>query len=275
MKKYVLREITATAVLAVISLLFIFPIVLVFMNSVKPVGEIISNPFMVPKQPRFSNFIQAWKTINIPKLLRNTSVITVGGIVGIIIFSSMAAYWNDRYPSLYSKIFSRLIIASIIIPFASLMIPLVKVANVLYLNNSLTGIIIIYWGTGLSFSFFIIRGAVKGIPRELEESAEIDGCGPMRTFWFIIFPLLQNAIISVIVMDIFFYWNDFMTQLILINNSHFETIQIGINRMFGQFSARWDIALPALVTAMLPLMVIFIILQKKIMNGIEAGAVKG
>jgi raffinose/stachyose/melibiose transport system permease protein len=275
MKKNMFRTILITAGLAVIIFLFVFPIVLIFMNSVKPVGEIISSPLAVPKQPKFSNYIQAWKTINIPKLLRNTSIITIGGIIGIIILSSMAAYWNDRYPSLYSKIISRLIITSIVIPFASLMIPLVKVANVLHLNNSLLGIIVIYWGTGLSFSFFIIQGAVKGIPHELEESAEIDGCGPFRTFWFIIFPLLRNAIISVVVMDIFFYWNDFMTQLILINNSRFETIQIGINRMFGQFSSRWDIALPALVTTMLPLLIIFIVLQKKIMDGIEAGAVKG
>lgn len=275
MKKNVAKECIITAVLAAVILLFVFPIIIVFINSVKPVGEIISTPLSLPKQTRFSNYIQAWKIINIPKLLRNTSIITSGGIIGIILLSSMAAYWNDRYPSVYSKILSRLIIASIVIPFASLMIPLVKVANILHLNNSLPGIIIIYWGSGLSFSFFIIRGAVKGIPRELEESAEIDGCGPLRTFWFIVFPLLQNAVISVVVMDIFFYWNDFMTQLILINNSRFETIQIGINRMFGQFSARWDIALSALVTTMLPLLVVFIVLQKKIIGGIEAGAVKG
>jgi raffinose/stachyose/melibiose transport system permease protein len=275
MKRNITKEIIIIAVFAAIILLFIFPIIIVFINSIKPVGEIISTPFVLPKQPKFSNYIQAWKTINIPKLLRNTSIITIGGITGIILLSSMAAYWNDRYPSVYSKFFSRLIIASIVIPFAALMIPLVKVANVLHLNNSLPGIIVIYWGSGLSFSFFIIQGAVKSIPRELDESAEIDGCGPLRTFWFIIFPLLQNAVVSVVVMDIFFYWNDFMTQLILINNSRFETIQIGINRMFGQFSARWDIALPALVTTMLPLLIVFIVLQKKIMDGIEAGAVKG
>jgi raffinose/stachyose/melibiose transport system permease protein len=275
MKKNILRQNIIAILLAVIILIFIFPIILVFMNSLKPIGEIISIPFNMPKPPRLSNYITAWNTINIPKLLRNTAVITTSGIIGIILLSSMAAYWCDRHPSVYSRIFSRLIIVSMAIPFASLMIPLVKVARTLHLNNSLHGIVIVYWGLGLSFAYFIIQGAVKGIPHELEESAEIDGCNPWRIFWFIVFPLLQNAVVSVTVMDIFFYWNDFMTQLILINNSRLETIQIGINRMFGMFSSRWDIALPALVITMLPILIIFIILQKKIMGGIEAGAVKG
>jgi raffinose/stachyose/melibiose transport system permease protein len=265
----------AAVILTVIILLFVFPIILIFINSLKPVGEIISIPFNMPKPPRFSNYVTAWNTINIPKLLRNTAVITTGGIIGIILLSSMTAYWCDRHPSVYSRIFSRLIIVSMTIPFASLMIPLVKTARTLRLNNSLHGIVIIYWGLGLSFAYFIIQGAVKGIPRELEESAEMDGCNPWITFWFIVFPLLRNAIVSVTVMDIFFYWNDFMTQLILINNTRLETVQIGINRMFGMFSSKWDVALPALVITMLPILVIFIVLQKNIMDGIEAGAVKG
>jgi raffinose/stachyose/melibiose transport system permease protein len=275
MKTNILNQCVITIVLAAIILIFIFPIILIFINSLKPVGDIISNPFVVSVPPKFSNYVTAWNTIDIPKLLRNTTIITIGGITGIILFSSMAAYWCDRYPSVYSNIFSRLIIVSMTIPFASLMIPLVKVTKVLHLNNSLQGIIVVYWGLGLSFSYFIIQGAVKGIPHELEESAEIDGCSPLRTFWFIVFPLMQNAIVSVIVMDIFFYWNDFMTQLILINNIRLETIQIGINRMFGMFSSKWDIALPALITTMLPILIIFIMLQKKIIDGIEEGSVKG
>jgi raffinose/stachyose/melibiose transport system permease protein len=256
-------------------LLFVFPVFLVFLNSLKKTGEILSDPLSLPNPVQFVNYLNAWKVINIPKLFRNTTIITIGAIIGIILFSSMLAWWCCRYPTRYSRLFSKLVIISMLIPFASLMIPLVKVTRVLHLNNSLHGIIIVYWGLGLSFSYFILQGAVRGIPRELEESAQIDGCGPLRTFWFIIFPLLQNAVISVTVMDIFFYWNDFMTQLILINTPRYETNQIAINRMFGMYVSKWDIALSALVITMLPVLVVFVLLQKRILDGIEAGAVKG
>jgi raffinose/stachyose/melibiose transport system permease protein len=256
-------------------LLFVFPVFLVFLNSLKKTGEILSNPLSFPNQVQFVNYLNAWKVIDIPKLFRNTTVITIGAIIGIVLFSSMLAWWCSRYPTRYSRLFSKLIIISMLIPFASLMIPLVKVTRVLRLNNSLYGIIIVYWGLGLSFSYFILQGAVRGIPRELEESAQIDGCGPLRTFWFIIFPLLQNAVISVVVMDIFFYWNDFMTQLILINIPRYETNQIAINRMFGMYVSKWDIALSALVITMLPVLVVFVLLQKRILDGIEDGAIKG
>jgi raffinose/stachyose/melibiose transport system permease protein len=254
---------------------FVFPVFLVFLNSLKKTGEILSNPLSLPNQVQFVNYLNAWKAVNIPKLFKNTTVITIGAIIGIILFSSMLAWWCSRYPTGYSRLFSKLIIISMLIPFASLMIPLVKVTRVLHLNNSLHGIIVVYWGLGLSFSYFILQGAVRGIPRELEESARIDGCGPLRTFWFIIFPLLQNAIISVTVMDIFFYWNDFMTQLILINTPRYETNQIAINRMFGMYVSKWDIALSALATTMLPVLAVFVLLQKRILDGIEDGAIKG
>ncbi|WP_238721364.1 carbohydrate ABC transporter permease [Diplocloster agilis] len=261
--------------LTIIILIFLYPLLIVFINSIKPLGEIVSNPLGFPSNLQLGNFSKAWKTIEIPKLLRNTTLITAAGILGILLLSSMAAYWCERYPTMYSRLFSKLLMASMLIPFATIMIPLVQVTRVLHLNNSLYGIVIVYWGLGLAFAFFLLQGTVRGIPYELEEAAQIDGCGPIRSFWLVIFPLMKTGIISVAVMDIFWLWNDFMTPLILLNNGKYDTIQLGINKLFGMYSSKWDIALPALVITMLPILVVFVLLQKKIMSGVVAGAVKG
>jgi raffinose/stachyose/melibiose transport system permease protein len=261
--------------LAVIIAFFIYPVVIVFVNSVKPLGEIISSPLAFPKKTAIENYLRAWEAVDMLKLMRNTVFLAIAGIAGIIILSSMVAWWCSRYSSLYSRLFEKALIFSMLIPFAALMIPLVQVSRLFRLNNSLYGVTLVYWGLGLAFSYFIIQGAVKGIPRELEESAQIDGCGPLKIFWLIVFPLLKNVVISVIAMDVFWIWNDFITQMILLTSPRNETLQIGINRMFGMYSSKWDIALPALSMAMLPILIVFVLLQKRIMDGVEAGAIKG
>ena len=162
-----------------------------------------------------------------------------------------------------------------LIPFASLMLPLVQVMKVLGLNNSMFGTILTYWGIGLAFAFFMMQSAVKGLPVELEESARIDGCSRTRIFFSIIIPLLKPTIVSVVLMDMFWIWNDFMVPLIMMNNERLMTIQLSISRLFGQYASKWDIALPALVMTILPIVIVFILLQKKIMDGVIAGAVKG
>ena len=145
----------------------------------------------------------------------------------------------------------------------------------LHLNNSLFGGVLVYWGIGLAFAFFMMQSAVKSLPVELEEAAYIDGCSRIKTFFIIVLPMLRPTMISVILMDMFWVWNDFMVPLIMMNNERLMTIQLAISRLFGLYSSKWDIALPALVLTMLPIVVIFIVMQKKIMDGVIAGAVKG
>lgn len=275
MKKQKRNRLLLCVLFCLISLLFLYPLLVVFMNSVKPLGDIVKDPLGLPKTLQLENFKNAWQTLELGKLLRNTAVITAGSVLGITMLAAMAAYWCERHVSWFSRLFACMMRLSVLIPFATIMIPLVSVAKTLHLNNSLWGTIIIYWGLGLAFAFFILRGTVKGIPYELEEAAMIDGCGPVQRFWFIAFPLMRTGVISVGIMDVFWVWNDFMTPLILMNNKDLATVQLGINRLFGVFSSKWDLALAGLTIAIIPVTIVFILLQKKIMAGVMAGAVKG
>lgn len=275
MKKGKIGSVLLFFVMILAVLVFLYPLFVVVMNSFKPLGDIIARPLEIPDILHLENYINAWKTVEIPRVMLNTSVVTVLSVTGIVLLSAMSAYWSDRHPTVYSRILSKLLVLSMLIPFASLMIPLVQVMRVFRLNNSLAGAIVTYWGIGLAFAFFMTQGAVKALPYELEEAARVDGCGPVRIFWQIILPLLQPTMVTIFVMDIFWIWNDFIVPLILLDSSQLSTIQLAIKKLFSQYSSQWDLALPALVISIVPILVVFVLLQKKIVGGIMAGAVKG
>ncbi|MBU9728128.1 MULTISPECIES: carbohydrate ABC transporter permease [Diplocloster] len=275
MKKGKIGSVILFLVMLLAVLVFLYPLFVVVMNSFKPLGDIIARPLEIPGILHLENYINAWKTVEIPRVMWNTALVTVLSVTGIVLLSAMSAYWSERHPTVYSRIFSRLLVLSMLIPFASLMIPLVQVMRVFRLNNSLSGAIVTYWGIGLAFAFFMTQGAVKSLPYELEEAARVDGCGPVRVFWQIILPLLQPTMVTIFVMDIFWIWNDFIVPLILLDSSQLSTIQLAIKKLFSQYSSQWDLALPALVISIVPILVVFVLLQKKIVGGILAGAVKG
>lgn len=263
-------------IVLLIALAFVYPLFLIVMNSVKPISEILVTPLAFPKAAQAAaNYSKAFEEINVLHVVKNTAVLTVCSVAGITLLATMTSYWTYRYQTIYSKILETVIILSMLIPFASLMLPLVQVMKVLGINNTIFGTVLTYWGIGLAFAFFMMQSAVKGLPVELEESARIDGCSRTRIFFSIVIPLLKPTMISVILMDMFWVWNDFMVPLIMMNNERLMTIQLSISRLFGQYASKWDIALPALVMTLIPIVVVFILLQKKIMDGVIAGAVKG
>lgn len=275
MKKQKIKRIILFAAIFILALIFLCPLFIAGINSFKTLGDIISEPLSLPKKLLFSNYANAFTTLEIPKVMANTAIVTLGSVVGIVIFSAMTAYWAERHPTIYSKVFEKLLILSMLIPFASIMIPIVQVMKTLHLNSTLQGTIITYWGVGLAFAYFMMRGAVKGLPYELEEAAKIDGCGPVKVFFKVVMPLLQPTMVTVFVMDIFWVWNDFIIPLILLDNGKLSTIQLAIKKLFSMYATKWDLALPGLMMSILPIVIVFIVLQKKIINGIMAGAVKG
>ena len=187
----------------------------------------------------------------------------------------MVAYWTVRHPSRYSRLFEKLLVCSLLIPFAAVMLSLVKTMSALHLTSSLWGGIITYSGMGIAFGTFMMIGAVKGIPLELEESAHLDGANVYQTFFLIVMPLLRPTLLSLFVLDLFWIWNDYIVALTLLNTSDLMTLQLAINKLFGLYSNQWDVALPAIVISILPILVINVIMQKKIVAGVAAGAVKG
>lgn len=203
-------------------------------------------------------------------------IITAIGIAGIVVFSSMAAYILERREGRYCKIAHAIIITPMLIPFQAIMITLLKSMNIFHLSGSKIGLGIQYWGFGIPMATFIIYNFMKTIPRELDESATIDGASTFRTFVSIIFPLLKSVVVTVIVLDVMWIWNDFLLPLLMVNsNNETKTLVLAAYTFVGQMNTKWNYALTAMVLAIVPSVIVFILLQKYIVEGVVAGAVKG
>ena len=262
--------------LLVVACFYIYPVFLMVMNSFKPFGEIIGNVLAFPKSFDLSNYTYVVDKMKYLLLFRNNVIITVIGIAGIVAFSSMAAYILERREGVYCKIAPAIIITPMLIPFQAIMITLLKSMNVLHLSGSKIGLGIQYWGFGIPMATFIIYNFMKTIPRELDESATIDGASTFRTFISIIFPLLKSVIVTVIVLDVMWIWNDFLLPLLMVNsNNETKTLVLAAYTFVGQMNTKWNYALTAMVLAIVPSVIVFILLQKYIVEGVVAGAVKG
>jgi raffinose/stachyose/melibiose transport system permease protein len=275
-KKRTLHKILLILVLIAATCFYIYPVFLMFMNSFKPFGEIVSDAIALPSRPAWENYSYVIKKIKYFKLFMNNVVITTTGIIGIVAFSSIAAYILDRRKSRYSRIAYTIIITPMLIPFQTIMITLLKSMNVLHLSGSKLGLGVQYWGFGIPMATFIFYNFMKTIPKEIDESAIIDGASTFRTFRSIIFPLLKSVTVTVIVLDVMWIWNDFLLPLLMVNSSNeTKTLVLAAYTFVGQMNTKWHYAMTAMVLAVVPSILIFIFLQKYIVDGVVAGAVKG
>ncbi|PHV69919.1 sugar ABC transporter permease [Sporanaerobium hydrogeniformans] len=262
--------------LTMLACMYIYPVFLMFMNSFKPFGEIIANVLAFPSKLDLSNYIYVFNKMKYLRLFRNNVIITVIGIVGIIIFSSMAAYILDRRRGKYSSVAYALIITPMLIPFQTIMLTLLKSMNTLHLSGSKIGLGVQYWGFGIPMATFIFYNFMKTIPIEIDESAKIDGASTFTIYIKIIFPLLKSVTVTVIVLDVMWIWNDFLLPLLMVNTSNeTKTLVLAAYTFIGQMNTKWNYALTAMVMAIVPSIIIFILLQKYIVEGVVAGAVKG
>ena len=260
--------------LFLIAIIFISPLLLTLLNSFKTDIEIKINILSLPKRLNFINYIEAWHRIKFPSIFFRTLFITTLSTLGIILISSMASYAMVREKSKISWGFFMFFTFSMIVPFHTIMISLVKNAAALKLTNSL-GIIPIYWGLGTPLAIFLYHGFIKSIPLELEESAAIDGAGYFRIFFTIVFPLLTPVTTTIIILDVLWIWNDFLLPLIILPSTQY-TIQLAQNVFFKQFGlSEYGKAMASLVLSASPVIIFFLAMQKYIIKGIMAGAIKG
>lgn len=187
----------------------------------------------------------------------------------------MAAYKLVRSPGWVSSLIFFAIVSAMIIPFQTMMIPLVKVAQNFQLVDSIPGIILMYFGFGTPLALFLYHGFIKGIPVELEEAARIDGCGPFRTFFKIVFPLLTPITVTIGILHTLWIWNDFLLPYLMLVSPEKQTISLASYMYFGQYMTQWNYALAALTLAIIPVVIFYLVAQRYIIEGISAGAVKG
>ncbi|WP_336787195.1 carbohydrate ABC transporter permease [Paenibacillus sp. MMO-177] len=269
-----LWAVAAAAIL--LALLFIAPFYFVLVNSVKALGEIMVDAASLPDKYLFSNYSKVWDIIKFPKALLNSVLITGISVTGIVIISAMTGYRLVRKPTVFNKILFTAFISAMIIPFQSVMLQLVRVTSFLELRANLFGIVICYLGFGLSLSVFLFHGFIKSVPLEIEEAAVVDGCSPYGVFWKIVFPLLRPIIVTVIILNGLWIWNDYLLPVLIIgSNKDLTTIPLAITRFFGQYTKQWDLALAGLTMGITPIIIMFLMLQKHIIEGISSGSLKG
>lgn len=263
-------------IMIIIALIFLYPIILVFYNSLKSFSEVMANVISLPKRIAFENYTYVWKYINYPRLFMNNLLITVTGIIGIVFFGSIAAYKLSRTKTKYSFIIYLFCIIPMLIPFQTIMITVLKLAKQLHLSDSDLGLGIQYWGFGAPMAVFIYHGFIKTIPKEIDESAIVDGASTTTMFFKIIFPLLKPVTSTIVVIDVMWIWNDFLLPLIMVNGTkQTKTLTLAAYSFVGQYITNWQYAMAAMVLAVLPSIIFFILMQKNIVKGVTAGAVKG
>ena len=275
-QKNALRKWIIFIVILLIACLYFYPVFLMFANSVKSFGEVLTNPVSPPTELVFQNYVDVFQKMDYLKLFRNNVIITVIGIVGIVFFSSAAAYILDRRRTRYTKIMHSLIIIPMLIPFQTIMITLLKAMSVIHLSGSKIGLGIQYWGFGIPMATFIFFNFMGTIPKELDESAKIDGASTFKTYGSVIFPLLKPVTFTVIVLDVMWIWNDFLLPLLMVNsNTETKTLVLAAYTFVGSMNTKWHYAMAGMTMAVIPSIIVFIFLQKYIVEGVVAGAVKG
>lgn len=263
-----------TIFILVVSMIVLGPLLLAFLNSFKTLAEITYDVASLPQQWLLFNYERAWTSLNFPRALLNSLLVTIFSNAGVVLISAMAAYRIIRHPTRGNRMLYKIFIAEMLLPFQVVMIPLTIVIKKMGLIDSLAGVVFAYLGMGVAMGIFTYCGFIKSVPVDIEEAAKIDGCSELKTFFCVVFPLLKPTTYTLIVINTFWFWNDFLLPKLILSSEELRTIPIAIHSLMGQYIMQWDLALPALMMAILPALVAFLAMQKNIVAGLTAGAVK-
>ena len=264
--------------LVLAALIYLVPFYLVFINSFKEKRDIIDNPFALvgAKGMSFENYTKAFSSMNYPKAFGNSLFITSLSTVLVIILAAMCAYYIVRANNLISKIVFSLMVASMIIPFQALMIPLVSIygAQLNMLNRRLS-LVFMHVGFSMSMSVFMFSGFIRSsIPLSLEEAAYIDGCGKFQTFAIVVFPLLKPIVSTLVILNAMAFWNDYLLPSLVLGDKSLYTLPLSTYSFYGIYSSAYGTIMAGLMMTLAPILLLYILLQKQIISGVVAGAVK-
>ena len=267
-----------TTFFAAVSLAWIFPIVLVLVNSFKKKVYISRDPFSLPVGKMFvgiENYISGIEKTGLIQALGCSVFITVFSVAAIILFCSMTAWYITRVKSKVTSGIYYLCLFSMIVPFQMVMYTLSKIANMLHLGNPV-GIIVVYLGFGAGLALFMFTGFCKSIPLEIEEAAMIDGCNPLQTFFGVVMPIMKPTCITVTILQAMWIWNDYLLPSLVLDQRKYKTLPIAVQYLKGGYgSVDMGAMMGVLVIAIIPIIIFYAACQKYIIEGVVAGAVKG
>lgn len=274
-----IRKIIVLICLIIVAALFVAPVLIVLMNSLKSNQAISTNVFALPNSQTFvgfDNYIKGF-TFGAYKFwlaFFYSTYITVSSVFLILLATSMAAWFIIRVNNRFTKLIYYLCIFSMVVPFQMVMFTLSKTADTLYLNNPFT-IGIIYLGFGAGISIFLFSGFMKSIPIEIEEAAAIDGCNPIQMFFKVVMPICKPIYISVAILQIMWIWNDYLLPYLTLDRTRYRTIPIHIQYLQGSYgTVDLGATMAIIVMTLLPIIIIYILFQKHIIKGVVEGAVK-
>lgn len=272
-------NILAMAGLIIIFIAYMFPFLMVVINSLKQKRDIIKSPFswlFTIKGLSFDNFVKAFTQMDFLNAFKNSLIVTVSATVLVTLFAAMLAYYIVRHNNTISKITFALMVASMIIPFQAIMIPLVSIygGTLNILNHRIT-LIFMHTGFSMAMSVFMFHGFIKGnVPMALEEAAYIDGCTHSQTFFKIVLPLLKPIVSTMVILNSLAFWNDFLLPSLVLTDKKLLTLPLSTYSFYGTYSADYGTIMAGLLLCVIPILILYIVLQKQIIGGVVAGAVK-
>ena len=265
--------------LIIIFIAYMFPFIMVVINALKEKRDIIKDPFswlFTVKGLSFDNFVKAFTQMDFLNAFKNSLIVTVSSTVLVTLLAAMLAYYIVRHNNKISKITFALMVASMIIPFQAIMIPLVSIygGTLNVLNHRIT-LIFMHTGFSMAMSVFMFHGFIKGnIPIALEEAAYIDGCNHAQIFFKIVFPLLKPIISTMVILNSLAFWNDYLLPSLVLTDKELLTLPLSTYSFYGTYSADYGTIMAGLLLCVIPILILYVVLQKQIIGGVVSGAVK-
>ncbi|HSP22354.1 MAG TPA: carbohydrate ABC transporter permease [Planococcus sp. (in: firmicutes)] len=266
--------------LLLVALIFLSPIYIIIVNSFKTRQELYESALALPEQFSFQYYTEAMEQMDFVNAFINSMIVTIVSVVFIVILSSMTAWMLARSGNRISTIIFMTLIATMLIPFQTLMMPLMQLVTGITrdfgipLYNTLGGLIFMNIGFNAALSVFLYHGFIKSIPISLEEAATIDGASKFGVFWRIIFPILTPITATVMILNVILIWNDFLLPSLTLVDKELRTIPLSVFYFFGEFTIEWNLAMAGLTLTIIPVVIFYMLAQKYIIKGIGEGAVK-
>lgn len=263
-----------TVVITLLFLAFMVPFYLMVLNSFKTTEQFVNAPFSFPESFSLTNYFSAFRNMNFPVAFFNTAVLTFVSVAFILISTAMCAHFIVRNNWRICKALFTAFVAAMVVPFQALMIPLVSLYGSMNLLNNRWTLVFMYLGFGQAFAIFIFHGFIKNVPLELEEAALIDGCNRLQTFFRIVMPLMKPVMITVMVLDVLWIWNDYLLPSLVLLSPAQRTLPLSTYSFFNSYSVDFSPLMAGIVLTIIPILIIFLLAQKHIISGVVQGAIK-
>lgn len=261
-------------VLIFFSFVALYPIFLMFISSLKPNIEILTSPLSLPKEITFQNFVTVWDKVNFSSYVWNSIFVSSASIFFILFFSSLAAFYLARYDFKWNPFLLFFFMLGLMIPMKLAILPLYMMMLKLGLLNSLLSLVVVYIAGNVPFAVFVFYGFFRSLPKDLDQSARLDGCNEFQIYYRIILPLMRPALAIVGIVNLIGVWNDFFYPLIFIHDDSKNTIPLGMLSLFGEYDTQWNLLFSGLTISSLPMIVAFLLASKQFIEGLTSGAVK-